>query len=146
MLATKTYKQPIWLRKFGHIIPKRTLLWSNSALIRKLDWGKLHQSERGGDSGVRTYIDAKGRKRVVGSAKLKATQLLDCIVFYATLIMTKEPAKCYSAYFLRKYPVKYARAITDMIPLFRNGPPKVMPDEAARISTDKPVVLTCLFR
>ena len=81
-LQTKTYKQGLWLRKFGHYIPKRTILWSNSPLIRKFDLGQLLASERGGDAGVRQYIDKRGRKRVVGSAKLKATQRLIRICTY----------------------------------------------------------------
>ena len=56
-------------------MPKRTMLWANTPLIRMLDGGKLCKADHGdGDSGVRTYRDKKGRKRVVGSKKLKKSQ------------------------------------------------------------------------
>ena len=77
--SSKTYKQALWLRKFGHKIPKRTLLYANSPIIRRFETGKLAKRQRGNSrkhSGVRSYVDRKGRKRCVGSAKLKATQCL----------------------------------------------------------------------
>ena len=77
-VATKTYKQAIWMKKYGHHIPKRTLLYSNSPLIRVLDYGRLRKSERGGDSGVRKTTDRKGRTRVQGTKKIKETQPLAC--------------------------------------------------------------------
>ena len=143
ILPTKTYKQGLWLGKYGHVIPKRTLLYSNSPFLRKLDRGKLLKEERGGDSGVRKYKDKKGRTRVVGSPKLKTTQPLACGMCIELLLSTfsksmiarhppshsnqmPHPAPTH----FRKYPVKYARQIVDMLPLIRSGPENIMPDEA----------------
>ena len=73
-------KQALWLRLWGHSIPKRTVLWSNSPLIRKLDAGKLRKRDRLTNEHLTTWQDKKGRRRVAGTSKLKATQKLVCII------------------------------------------------------------------
>ena len=37
----KVWRQAVWLRLYGHTSCKRTYLWSNSAIIRELDLGKI---------------------------------------------------------------------------------------------------------
>ena len=121
-MQTKTYKQALWLRKFGHRIPKRTLLYSSSPIVRVFDAGKLQKSERGGESGVRTYRDKRGRKRCVGSAVLKKTQQLGHtsprMIFNVRGLPRTIQQLCGH---LRKYPVKFAREIVNRLPLFRSS-------------------------
>ncbi|CAE7204089.1 unnamed protein product [Symbiodinium microadriaticum] len=95
-LQAEVYKVALWLRKYGHEMPKRTLLYSNNPLICVFKTGKLFKQERGNHNGMYyRYNDKKNRKRVTGTAKLKNSQC---------------------------YPVKFARAMVDMMPLFREGP------------------------
>ena len=80
VIATKTYKQAFWMAKFGHLMPKRSILWSNAPGIRWMDRGILRKSEKkaGNHSGVVKYRNKQGKSCCHGTAKLKESQKLDC--------------------------------------------------------------------
>ena len=87
-LASGLYRQAFWMKHYGHMCLKRTLVWSISPAILLLDLGPvikgIHKSE------VKTalkYIDKSGKTRYKGNGKtLKGTQsfsynresVLDC--------------------------------------------------------------------
>lgn len=74
-LQAQVYKVALWLRKYGHEMPKRTLLYSNNPLVAAFKTGTLHKNERGNHDGMYyRFRDKKGRKRVTGTAKLKTSQ------------------------------------------------------------------------
>ena len=77
-MQAKLFKQSFWMRKFGHWVPKRTTTWSNSQLIGCLQTSRLSKQERGGDNGVKSYRDKRGRRKFHGTAGLKATQPPSC--------------------------------------------------------------------
>ena len=95
--SAKTFKQAFWLAKWGHHMPKRTVVWSNSAVIRCLDLGNLKKTKKKkskksktskkpskpNKSGVVTYMDKKGRRRCHGTPQLKRSQYPDCIACQA---------------------------------------------------------------
>ena len=66
---------------------KRTLIWSTSPKIQKLDLGPIQKGVH--KSLVKTaekYKDRAGKDRYKGTGKaLKGTQFLDCIVFFTCL-------------------------------------------------------------
>ena len=75
-LASGLYRQAFWMKHYGHMCLKRTLVWSISPAILLLDLGPvikgIHKSE------VKTalkYIDKSGKTRYKGNGKtLKGTQ------------------------------------------------------------------------
>lgn len=67
---------------YGGQTPKRHYCWSNSPMISALDKGKLHykawkNSQASHVQTVRHYQDREGKKRYVGTSKLKGTEFLD---------------------------------------------------------------------
>ena len=83
LLASKTYRQSLWMCKFGHRVPKRTTLWANSPLLRVMERGRLckKQKQGGGKAKpkiVKKYRNRKGKQCVVGTSILKRTELLVC--------------------------------------------------------------------
>ena len=75
------YKQALWMKHWGHMCLKRTLLWSTSPKISKLNLGPIQKGQH--KSLVKTaekYKDKQGKDRYKGTGKaLKGTQFLDCI-------------------------------------------------------------------
>lgn len=73
----RLYRQAFWMKHYGHMCLKRTLVWSISPAILLLDLGPVlkgvHKSE------VKTalkYVDKNGKTRYKGNGKtLKGTQL-----------------------------------------------------------------------
>ena len=131
-MATKTFVQALWLRNFGHYMPKRTKIWSNSALIRKFETGKLKKRKgKKKASGVRKYQDKKGKTRVAGSALLKKSQQLVSILEHACMSLQSYLSCMTYIYQLRRYPARFAREVVETIPLFRNGPEMHLPAEAS---------------
>ena len=74
------YKQALWMKHYGHMCLKRTLLWSTSPVIGRLDLGPIQKSKH--KSLVKTaekYKDKSGKTRYKGTgAVLKGTQFLAC--------------------------------------------------------------------
>ena len=84
----------LWLRKYGHEMPKRTLLYSNNPLISVFKTGKLFKHERGSHNGMYyRFRDKKNRKRVTGTAKLKTSQQLGqtTLITSALVILSPKP-------------------------------------------------------
>lgn len=75
------YRQALWMKHYGHMCLKRTLLWSTSAAIACMDLGPVVKGQH--KSLVKTaqkYQDKSGRTRYKGTGSaLKGTQFLDCI-------------------------------------------------------------------
>ena len=70
-------------------MPKRTKIWSNSALIRRFDVGRLKKKPgKKANSGVHKYRDKKGNRKVTGSPLLKRSQQLVSIpVIFSIIVM-----------------------------------------------------------
>ena len=72
------YRQALWMKLYGHMCLKRTLLWSTSPAMQHLDLGKIRKGTH--KSLVKTaekYLDGKGVVRYKGTGKtLKGTQFL----------------------------------------------------------------------
>ena len=67
-----------WMRKFGHISFKRTMVLSNLEQVGILDRGPLTSRERQGTvPTVNRWINSSGKQCFVGNAFLKETQMLD---------------------------------------------------------------------
>ena len=79
-LATKMYRQALWLGNYKHQSPKRTLPWSTSRAIGCLNLGFLAKTFKTSVATTKRYIDKRGKTRYQGSAALKPTQLLTFIV------------------------------------------------------------------
>ena len=90
-VATKTYKQAFWMGKWGHMMPKRTILWSNDPGIRCADRGSLKKSEKkpGNHSGVVKYRNKKGKLCCHATPKLKDSQNLDCNSWFSAVTIYK---------------------------------------------------------
>lgn len=81
LIATSgMYRQALWMKHFGHLCLKRTLLWSTSPVIRYLNLGPIRKGQH--RSMVQTaikYKDRSGKTRSKGAgATLKNTQFLVC--------------------------------------------------------------------
>ena len=74
MMSTKMFKEKFWMKKYLHWVPKRTVCWSNSPMIRCLRSGKLLKKDRGGNNGVRYSRNRAGARCFQGSKQLKETQ------------------------------------------------------------------------
>ena len=76
--------QPFWMGHYGHWLPKRSCVWSNSPLVRALDRGRWRGIKKKSGklgmakNGVFYYIDKNGRKKCHGTAKLKKSQQRVC--------------------------------------------------------------------
>ena len=74
---TQVFRQYFWMKKFGHMCPKRTLVLSNSPVIRLLDKGPLARHEMDGPVTVEQYISPKtGKVGYAGTSALKKTEIL----------------------------------------------------------------------
>ena len=77
MSSAEVFIQTFWMKWFQHPTPKRSLVISNSPLIRVLDKGSMTRAEL--ESSVVTtdrYLNKKGERRFKGNANLKSTQCL----------------------------------------------------------------------
>ena len=86
-ISTETYRQEFWLGLYNHYMPKRTVVWSNSPVIRFLDKGPLSRlaksvrakmKRNSSKKGYVQYRDAKGQRKTKGSSQLKRSQCLGC--------------------------------------------------------------------
>lgn len=69
------FVQRFWMKSWGHATPKRTCVYSNSAMIRMLDTGPLTREELVPEyATTRKYINGKGVKRFSGNSTLKGAQ------------------------------------------------------------------------
>ena len=77
-MLDQVFKQKIYMRKYGVMSWKPTMLWSNSWHIQKLDLGQLTKQEKETSIPLATvYTDKRGKKRSVGKKNvLKASQIL----------------------------------------------------------------------
>ena len=79
LAASGFYRQALWMKHFGHMCLKRTLLWSTSRALTHLDLGPIQKGKH--RSLIKTaikYKDKEGRARYKGAGKqLKDTQLLN---------------------------------------------------------------------
>lgn len=77
-LASCFFRKAFWMKHFGHMCLKRTLLWSTAWAIGKFDMGPIKKGTH--KSLVKTaakYVDKMGKTRYKGTGKdLKNTQLL----------------------------------------------------------------------
>ena len=128
--AAKTYTQAFWLGHFGHYMPKRSCLWSNSALIRCLDRGqwltrrkkknrKSKNRKQSSKNGVVQYVDKKGRKKCHGTPQLKRSQQLGCHFICSHFKLEWSTSSEPPTDSIRGYPAKYARKLVDLLPMFR---------------------------
>ncbi len=72
---SKVFYQTFWMRAFNHPTPKRTIVFSPSALVKKLDRGALKRSQLQAE--IQTtdqYVSKEGKKRFKGNSNLKGTQ------------------------------------------------------------------------
>lgn len=72
---TKIFVQDFWMKAWGHPTAKRTLCYSNSALVKALDAGRLPRALL--ESNVRTtrrYVSKSGKQRFTGTPALRDTQ------------------------------------------------------------------------
>lgn len=78
--ASGLFRQALWMKHYGHMCLKRTLLWSTSPTIAQLDLGPIQKGIH--KSLVKTadkYQDRNGKTRYKGTGKvLKGTQFLAC--------------------------------------------------------------------
>ena len=79
------FKQSLWMKHYGHLCLKRTLLWSTSRAIQYLDLGPIQKTKH--RSLVKTavkYKDKSGKTRYKGAGSaLKGTQFLLCSHWFA---------------------------------------------------------------
>ena len=79
--ASGLYRQAFWMKHWGHMCLKRTVIWSTSSKIQKLDLGPIQKGKH--KSLVKTaekYKDKAGKDRYKGTGKaLKGTQFVDCV-------------------------------------------------------------------
>lgn len=69
------YRQSLWMKLYGHMCLKRTLLWSTSPWIRTFDLGKIQKSKhRSLLKTAEKYRDRNGVLRYKGSRNLKGTE------------------------------------------------------------------------
>ena len=74
-LFPEVYEQTFWMRAFGHPTPKRSVVYSNSALIGSLHTGKMTREDLKPEFGTtRRYVNREGKQRFPGNARLKSTQ------------------------------------------------------------------------
>lgn len=74
-LPYKVWKMPFWMRHWGSESPKRTVLWSNSLLVRGFATPKLAPKDK--KDCIRLcdqYQDGSGRKRFKGNPNLRKSQ------------------------------------------------------------------------
>ena len=69
------YTISFWMAHFGSPTPKRTTVMSNSKFVGMLHMGPFSRSKCKKSSTTRQYRDRQGRKRFVGTSKLKASQV-----------------------------------------------------------------------
>ena len=66
------------MKAFGSATAKRTIVYSNSAGIGKLDAGPMKKAELQSEIQTTTrYVSKDGRKRFCGNENLKSTQVLE---------------------------------------------------------------------
>ena len=78
MFSIEVFKQPFWMRQFGHQCLKRTLLWSVSPAIRRFAQWRIQQAllpPR--KKAFESYVDGNGQKRFKGGEAMKQSQLLE---------------------------------------------------------------------
>ena len=77
MFLVEVFKQPFWMREFGHECLKRTLLWSVSPSIAKFAQWRLQKALLPPKKkAYESYLDGRGQKRFKGGAAMKQSQLL----------------------------------------------------------------------
>ena len=73
----EVFYQTFWMRAYKHPTAKRTIVFSNSALVKYLDRGSLKRSQlKGEHSTTDQYMNREGAKKFKGNKKLKGTQFL----------------------------------------------------------------------
>ncbi len=101
---TQVFRQYFWMKKFGHLCPKRTLVLSNSPAIRLLDRGPLARHEMNGPVTVAQYVSTKtGKVGYAGTSALKKTEILGYIMihlFYSIWLFGFNCFKLYSPFSL----------------------------------------------
>lgn len=123
--ASGMFRQALWMKHFGHLCLKRTLLWSLSPAIRYLDLGPIRKGQH--KSMVQTaikYQDRSGKTRYKGAgATLKNTQFLVCNwlfkVFSSLFYSIQSLFRLYfgtlhTSNHLRVYPPKFVGKIMEM--------------------------------
>ena len=70
------YRQGLWMKLYGHLCLKRTLLWSTSRAVGLMDLGPINKKDH--KSLVKTaekYTDSEGKSRYKGTGStLRKTQ------------------------------------------------------------------------
>lgn len=67
----------MWMKHYGHLCLKRTLLWSTSHYIREFDMGRIcKRKHKSLVSTAKKYQDREGRVRYQGTRALKSTEFL----------------------------------------------------------------------
>lgn len=75
--VSQVFYQTFWMKQFGAKTPKRTVVYSNTAHLKKLDLGPMKREALLSDvKTTKTYYSKDGRKRFCGSEHLKGTQIL----------------------------------------------------------------------
>lgn len=79
-MLIEVFYQTFWMRAFKHPTPKRTVVFSSSALIKKLDRGSMKRAELQGDvSTTDRYTNKNGQVKFKGNKNLKGTQCLGIV-------------------------------------------------------------------
>ena len=112
------YRQALWMGRFKHQTPKRTLLWSTSRAVGCLNLGALSKTFKSKASTTKRYKDKQGRARYQGSDQLKQTQPLVLKILRSCPTEASEPLKRHLKH-LRQYPPMFAGAVLKLRPLLR---------------------------
>ena len=76
--ASGIYRQGLWMKLYGHLCLKRTLIWSSSPAIRLLDLGPIRKGvHKSLVSTAVKYKSKEGAWRYKGTRALKSTQRLE---------------------------------------------------------------------
>ena len=77
-MNSEVFYQTFWMRAYNHPTPKRSVVYSASPLVKKLDRGSMKRDDLKGDiSTTDRYVDGAGHARFKGNKALKGPQFLD---------------------------------------------------------------------
>ena len=78
LLPAKVYRVGLWMRLYGHSSDKRTLLWSSSYDVWRLNKGRMHRRKNAARSQTtKRYVSREGQRRFTANKdELKNSQNL----------------------------------------------------------------------
>ena len=79
-MLSEVHRVSFWMKAYGSVTPKRSVLWSSCKWISQFETGKMRRHHLSGRALVTKYTDNAGRKRFAGiGRRLRKSGFPDCM-------------------------------------------------------------------